>query len=43
MKKIRVPNKFYKQLEREANRQNVTLEELEGLFIGLFSKDMRKA
>ncbi len=41
MKKIRVANKFCKQLEKEANRQNVTLEELEGLFIGLFSKDMK--
>jgi len=41
MKKIKVPNKFYKQLEKEANRQNVTLEELEGLIIGLLSKDMK--
>jgi len=41
MKKVRVPNKFNKQLEKEANRQNMTLEELEGLIIGLLSKDMK--
>ncbi len=41
MKKVRVPNKFNKQLEKEANRQKMTLEELEGLIIGLLSKGMR--
>ena len=41
MKKVRVPNKFNKQLKKEANRQNMTFEELEGLIIRLFSKDMR--
>ena len=41
MKKIRVPNKSHKQLEKEANRKNMTLEELEGLIIGLLSKDMK--
>ncbi len=41
MKKVRVPNTFNKKLEKEANRQNMTLEELEGLIIGLLSKDMK--
>jgi hypothetical protein len=42
MKKTRVPNKFYKQLEKEAKRPKMSLEELEGLFIGLLSKDMKR-
>jgi mRNA-degrading endonuclease YafQ of YafQ-DinJ toxin-antitoxin module len=41
MKKIRAPNNFYKQLEKEAKRPKMSLEELEGLLIGLLSKDRK--
>lgn len=41
MKKTRVLDKFYKQLEKEAKRPEMSLEELEGLFIGLLFKDVK--
>jgi len=41
VKKTRGPNRFYKQLEKEAKRPEMSLEELEGLFIGLLSREMK--